>query len=79
MIEHHQEVVSHVLDTLQKYWLYLKAKKCSFECSKVEYFSLILSEGHIEMDPVKIAGVKAWPTPKNVTKVQSIVGFIKFY
>jgi len=37
-IEHHREVVSHVLDTLWKYRLYLKAeKKCSFECSKVEY------------------------------------------
>jgi len=36
-IEHHREVVSRVLDTLRKYRLYLKAKKCSFECSKVEY------------------------------------------
>jgi len=36
-IEHHREVVSCVLDTLRKYRLYLKAEKCSFECSKVEY------------------------------------------
>ena len=63
-IEHHWEVVSHVLNTLWRYWLYLKAEKCSFKCSKVEYLGLILSEGHIEMDPVKIAGVKVWPTPK---------------
>jgi len=79
MIEHHQEVVSHVLDTLQRYRLYLKADKCSFECSKVEDLGLILSEGCIEMDPVKIAGVKEWPTPKNVTEVQSFVSFINFY
>ena len=31
------------------------------------------------MDPVKIAGVKEWPTPKNVTEVQSFVGFVNFY
>jgi len=79
MIEHHREVVSCVLNTLQRYRLYLKAEKCSFECSKVEYLGLILSEGHIEMDLVKIAGVKEWPTPKNVTEVQSFVGFVNFY
>ena len=77
-IKHHWEVVSHVLNTLQRYWLYLKAEKCSFQCSRVEYLSLILSEGCIEMDPVKIAGVKEWPIPKSVTKVQSFVGFVNF-
>ena len=79
MIEHHQEVVTQVLDVLQKHQLYLKAEKCSFECLTVEYLGLVLSEGHIGMDPVKIAGVKEWPTLKNVTEVQSFVGFINFY
>ena len=31
------------------------------------------------MDPIKIAGVRDWPTPKNVTVVQSFVGFVNFY
>ena len=31
------------------------------------------------MDPVKIASVKEWPTPKNVTQVQSFMGFVNFY
>ena len=31
------------------------------------------------MDPIKIASVQDWPTPKNVTEVQSFVGFINFY
>jgi len=78
-IEHHREVVSRVLDTLRKYRLYLKAEKCSFKCSRVEYLGLILSEGRVEMDLVKIAGVKEWPNPKNVTEVQSFVGFVNFY
>ena len=45
----------------------------------MEYLGLILLEGHVEMDPVKIAGVQDWPTPKNVTEVQSFVGFVNFY
>ena len=79
MIEHHWAVVTQVLDVLQKHCLYLKAKKCSFKCSTVEYLGLVLSEGCIEMDPIKIAGVRDWPTPKNVTEVQSFVGFVNFY
>src|SRR5882672_10213409 len=45
----------------------------------VEYLSLILSEGCIEMDPVKVAGVQDWLTPRNVTEVQLFVGFVNFY
>ena len=69
MIEHHWAVVTQVLDVLRRHWLYLKAKKCSFKCSTVEYLGLVLSEGRIEMDPVKVAGVRDWPTPRNVTEV----------
>ena len=36
-----------------KHLLYLKAEKCAFECTMVEYLGLVLSEGHMEMDPVK--------------------------
>src|SRR6266481_10009168 len=78
-VEHHQKVVSLVLEVLWKHQLYLKAEKCSFECPTVEYLGLILSEGHFEMDLVKVAGIKEWPTPKNVTKVQSFIGFVNFY
>ena len=56
--EQHCAIVVHVLNILQKHRLYLKAKKCTFEQPTVEYLSLILSEGHMEMDPVKVAGVQ---------------------
>ena len=50
-----------------------------FECTMVEYLGLVLSEGHVEMDLIKITGVRDWLTPKNVTEVQSFVGFMNFY
>src|SRR5882672_4269433 len=50
-----------------------------FGLPTVEYLSLILSEGCIEMDPVKVAGVQDWLTPRNVTEVQLFVGFVNFY
>ena len=64
---------------LRKYWLYLKAEKCTFECIMVEYLGLVLWEGWVEMDPIKVAGVRDWLTPKNITEVQSFVGFVNFY
>ena len=79
MIEHHWEVLTQVLDVLWRHWLYLKAKKCSFKCSTVEYLGLVLSEGCVEMVPIKIAGIWDWLTPRNVTEVQSFVGFVNFY
>ena len=63
-IEHHRAVVTQVLDILRRHWLNLKAEKCSFKCSMVEYLVLVLSEGCVEMDPVKIAGVCDWLTLK---------------
>src|SRR5882672_4067072 len=79
MKEEHHAIVVMVLDILRKHWLYLKAEKCTFRQPMVEYLSLILSEGCIEMDPVKVAGACEWPTPRNVTEVQSFVWFVNFY
>src|SRR5467141_1985807 len=77
--EEHHAIVVWVLDILFKQQLYLKAKKCTFGQPTVEYLSLILSEGRVEMDPVKVAGVRDWLTPRNVTEVQSFVRFVNFY
>ena len=78
-IEHHREVITRVLDMLRKHRLYLKAEKCTFECTTVEYLGLVLLEGQVEMDPIKITGVRDWLTPKNITEVQSFMGFVNFY
>ena len=45
----------------------------------VDYLRLILSESHVEMDPIKVAGIHDWPTLRDVTKVQSFIRFINFY
>ena len=38
-----------------------------------------MSEGQVEMDPVKVSGVAEWPTLQNKNEVQSFVGFVNFY
>ena len=79
MKEEHHTIMIWVLDILHRHRLYLKAKKCTFRQPMVEYLGLILSEGRVEMDPVKVAGIHDWPTLRNVTEVQSFIGFVNLY
>ena len=78
-LEQHRRIVRRVLQILRKNVLFLKYEKCEFEQKQVEYLGLILSEGRVEMDPIKVAGVKDWPTPHSVTEVRSFLGFCNFY
>ena len=59
--------------------LFLKAKKCSFHKKKVEYLGMIIRQGKVEMDPVKVEGIAKWPTPATVKDVCSFLGFCNFY
>jgi hypothetical protein len=40
---------------------------------------MIISEGKVWMDPVKIQGITNWPTPKSQKDVQAFLGFCNFY
>ena len=45
----------------------------------IEYLGLVILEGEIQMDPVKVAGVTEWPVPTCRREVQSFLGFVNFY
>jgi|SRR5882724_259164 len=74
--EQHHTLIVWVLDILHRHWFYLKAEKCTFGQPMVEYLSLILLEGQVEMDTIKLADIHDLPTSTSVTKVQSFVGFV---
>ena len=75
----HRRIVAEVLRRLRKHKLYLRPEKCEFEKSEIEYLGVIISHDHVRMDPVKIAGVAAWPAPTNRKDVQQFLGFTNFY
>jgi hypothetical protein len=39
----------------------------------------VISKGRITIDPKKIEAIRGWPTPKNVTKVRSLMGLVGCY
>ena len=59
--------------------LYLWPAKCSFNQTSVEYLGLIISEGELHMDPVKLKAVKDLPQPKKIKDIQKFLGFCNFY
>lgn len=50
-----------------------------FEKDCIEYLGMIISHGHVEMDPAKLTGVTDWPRPEKVKQVQAFLGFANFY
>jgi anti-sigma28 factor (negative regulator of flagellin synthesis) len=61
-----------VLKRLEHYDLYLKPEKCDFEKEEIEYLSMIIKPGEVQMDPGKVAAVRDWPTPTILKEVQAL-------
>jgi hypothetical protein len=68
-----------VLQQLLDLNLFLWLEKCSFHRTLVEYLGIIISEGELCMNPVKLKAVKDWPRPKTVKDIQKFLGFCNFY
>jgi hypothetical protein len=75
----HVEAVSDVLQVTKDHSLFFKLSKCSFHIPSIDYLGLVLEKGATKMDPVKLAGIRDWPTPKTVKDVRSFHGFCNFY
>ena len=75
----HRRQVCRVLDVLRQHKLYLKLEKCEFETQETEYLGMIISEGNVSMDPVKVQGIIDWPTLNCKKDIQRFLGFCNFY
>jgi hypothetical protein len=69
----HIAAVSDVLQVALDHDLYFKIEKCVFHAPSIDYLGVIPEKGVTCMDPVKISGIKDWPTPKTVKDVRSSV------
>jgi len=77
--EEHAKAIRWVLQILQEHKLFLRPEKCEFYKERIEYLGLVISENEVSMDPVKVVGVREWPTPENKTDVQAFLDFVNFY
>jgi Reverse transcriptase (RNA-dependent DNA polymerase) len=56
-----EQMTKLVLEKLQEHDLFLKAKKCKFCQTRIKYLGIIIEEGKISMDAVKLGGIRDWP------------------
>jgi len=56
--EEHEQAVRRVLEVLMEHKLFLCPEKCKFHRKQIKYLGLVISENKVEMDPVKVAGVR---------------------
>ena len=75
----HRRVVGQVLDRLQKLNLYLKPSECIFKTRRIEFLGVVLENGTVMMDPIKVSGVREWKVPTNTTENHTFQGFTNFY
>ena len=68
-----------VLQHLHEHKLGVKLEKCIFCTPQAEYLGLIVGEGQISMDPVKLMVINDWKSPMSVSAVRSFMGFCNFY
>jgi len=75
-IEHHQEVVSCVLNILQKYQLYLESQESAHSnVPRLSTSALSYLRGQVGNGSSQKTGVKEWPPPKS-NQGSIFVGFI---
>jgi Reverse transcriptase (RNA-dependent DNA polymerase) len=79
MEEELRRIMKQVLEKLREHNLFLKAKKCEFSKTRIKYLGMIIEQGRIAIDSVKLGGIGDWPTPATVKQVWSFLGFGNFY
>src|SRR6266498_2318987 len=78
-LEEHRKITRQVMELIEKNKLYLRADKCEFEKTTIEYLGVIILHNSVAMDLVKVAGIRDWSVPMNKKEVQSFLGFTNFY
>jgi hypothetical protein len=75
----HRDTTHEVLRRLRAHDLYLRPEKCEFDRDEVEYLGLVIRQGQVTMDPIKVQAITRWPAPRNLRELRGFLGFANFY
>ena len=78
-LEDHKEHVRQVLETLRKEKLYANSAKCVFAIDHIDFLGFVISSKGVHVDKERVAAIRHWPTPTNVSEVRSFHGLASFY
>jgi hypothetical protein len=78
-LKEHKQHVRAVLQKLRDAGLQVNIHKCEFHVQETVFLGLLVSTEGLRMDPGKVQVIQDWATPRNLTGVQSFIGFCNFY
>jgi len=78
-LEDHRRHIRTILRQVEETGLTLKASKCEFHTTEIEYLGYVISPQGLRMDKEKIRSIKEWKQPTNLKGIQSFLGFANFY
>jgi len=78
-LENCRRHVRIILRRVEETGLTLKASKCEFHATEIEYLGYVISPQGLRIDEEKIRTIMEWKEPTNVKGIQSFLGFANFY
>ena len=79
-IQLHRTIIHAVLQRFKDQSFFLKAAKCHFKQTKVNYLGIVVEDGKITLDPVKQRGLLEWPIEQStITGVRSTLGVFGYH
>ena len=77
--EEHLKYLEQVLKIYKDAGLKLTLKKCKFAKESVKYLGHIISRKGIQIDPIKVQGIRDYQVPKNAKGVRRFLGMASYY
>lgn len=78
-IDEHGNHLVRVLAIISRHGLKLKLSKCEFARTRVRYLGHVLDSNGVQVDPEKVAAVRAMPAPTKIVELQSFLGMVGYY
>ncbi|KAG1963495.1 retrotransposable element [Pimephales promelas] len=68
-----------VLTAIRSAGLRLNPAKCNLLTRQTQFLGHVVSESGVATDPTKVAAVRDWPPPTNITELRSFLGLASYY
>ncbi|GJX69685.1 transposon ty3-G gag-pol polyprotein [Tanacetum coccineum] len=78
-IDEHVEHVREVLGILKANHLFVKASKCCFGVTQVNYLGHVINSNGVSVEAAKVEAVLSWPVPTNAKGVRGFLGLAGYY
>ena len=78
-VEDHMIRLCEVFNCLREAGFKMRVAKCDFMKSKIKYLGRVVSAEGIKPDHKAVEKLRDWEVPRNITEMQSFLGFANYY